>query len=74
MVEVKNKLGKVHEKPYIVRDYNDGMAGINRSNQRCFHVTQAFENQPDGTRLVSITLRFLFSMHIGSTQNLEKAN
>ena len=41
---------------------------------RCFHVTQAFENQPDGTRLVSITLRFLFSMHIGSTQNLEKAN
>ena len=41
---------------------------------RCFHVTQAFENQPDGPRLVSITLRFLFSMHIGSTQNLEKAN
>ena len=33
MVEVKNKLGKVHEKPYIVRDYNDSMPGINRSNQ-----------------------------------------
>ena len=33
MVEMKNKLGKVHEKPYIVHDYNDGMAGINRSNQ-----------------------------------------
>ena len=39
---------------------------------RCFHITQAFENQSDGTkRSVSITLRFLLSMHIGSTQNLE---
>ena len=29
---------------------------------RCFHVTRAFENQPDGTRLVSITLRVWFQI------------
>ena len=74
MVEVKNKHGQVREKPNIVCDYNDGMAGIDRSDQMLSY-TQAFENQSDGTkRSVSITLRFLFSMHIGSTQNLEKAN
>ena len=29
---------------------------------RCFHVTRAFENKPDGTRLVSITLRVWFQI------------
>ena len=33
MVEVKNKRGQVRKKPNIVRDYNDGMAGIDRSSQ-----------------------------------------
>ena len=33
MVEVKNKRGQVREKPNIVRDCNDGMAGIDRSDQ-----------------------------------------
>ena len=33
MVEVKNKRGQVREKPNVVREYNGGMAGIDRSNQ-----------------------------------------
>ena len=30
---MKNKHGQVHENPNILHDYNDGMAGINRSDQ-----------------------------------------
>ena len=68
MVEVKNKRGQVCEKPNIERDYNDGMAGIDRSDQMLSY----YSGLRNGTeRLVSITLRFLLSMHIGSTQNLE---
>ena len=33
MVEVKNKRGQVRENLNIARDYNDGMAAINRSDQ-----------------------------------------
>ena len=33
MVEVKNRNGKVMMKPNIVRDYNAGMSGIDRSDQ-----------------------------------------
>ena len=32
-VEMKNKCGQVREKPNIVRDYNDGMTGIDRFDQ-----------------------------------------
>ena len=30
---MKNKRGQVREKPNIVRDYNDGMAGIDKYDQ-----------------------------------------
>ena len=33
MVEVRNRKGKVMIKSNIVRDYNDGMSGVDRSNQ-----------------------------------------
>ena len=33
MVEVRNRKGKVMIKPNIVRDYNAGMSGVNRSDQ-----------------------------------------
>ena len=32
-VDVKNKRGQVREKPNITRGYNDGMAGIDRSDR-----------------------------------------
>ena len=33
MVEVKNKNGKLKVKPDVVRDYNQGMSGVDRSDQ-----------------------------------------
>ena len=33
LVPVKNKKGEVRMKPNIVRDYNNGMSGIDRSDQ-----------------------------------------
>ena len=33
MVEVRNRKGKVMIKPNIVRDYNAGMSGVDRSDQ-----------------------------------------
>ena len=34
ILEVKNERGEVREKPNIARDYNDGMAGFDRSGQK----------------------------------------
>ena len=33
IADVKNKHSQVREKPNIVRDYNNGMAGTDRSDQ-----------------------------------------
>ena len=46
MAEVMNKHGQSREKPNIVRDCNEGMSGIDRSDQ----ITKGFESLSDGTR------------------------
>lgn len=39
MVEVRNRNGKVAKKPNIIRDYNNGMSGIDRADQMLSYYT-----------------------------------